>query len=157
MSPHRYMNCTMGAALLILSGCSSQKVDAVSNTAPAVRVEQAPDPNVITPDKPERFQLVTATTRPEVSELIANGSVAPDVSRTVPVNALTSGRVIEIHARLGDEVQKGQLLLTMNSSDMSSAFSDYIKFQADEEAGEDPVRASELLSRTARLPRKTSR
>ena len=42
------------------AGCSSQKVDAVSNVAPAVKVEQAPDPNLITVDKPERFPLVTA-------------------------------------------------------------------------------------------------
>ena len=48
-------------------------------------------------NNPERFQLVTATSRAEGSELIANGSVAPDVSRTVPVNALSAGRVIEIH------------------------------------------------------------
>jgi membrane fusion protein, heavy metal efflux system len=67
-----------------------------------------------------------------VSELIANGSIAPDVSRTVPVNALTSGRVVEVRARLGDDVQQGQLLLTINSSDMSQAFSDLKKFQADE-------------------------
>jgi cobalt-zinc-cadmium efflux system membrane fusion protein len=115
----------LAACLAIVSGCSSQKVDAVSNVAPAVTVEQAPDPSVITVDKPERFPLVTATTRAEVSELIANGSLAPDVSRTVPVNALSAGRVIDIHARLGDDVQRGQLLLTINSSDMSQAFSDY--------------------------------
>ncbi len=78
----------LAACLALVTGCSSQKVDAVSNIAPAVKVEQAPDPNLITPDKPERFPLVTATSRAEVSELIANGSVAPDVSRTVPVNAL---------------------------------------------------------------------
>ena len=92
MKPHRFINFAGGvglaACLAMVSGCTSQKVDAVSNNLPTVTVEQAPDPNLITVDKPERFPLVTATTRAEVSELIANGSVAPDVSRTVPVNAL---------------------------------------------------------------------
>jgi membrane fusion protein, heavy metal efflux system len=149
MKPHQFMQfavvAVVAACLVIASGCSSQKVDAVSNVAPAVTVEQAPDPNLITPDKPERFQLVTATTRAEVNEVTANGSVAPDVSRTVPVNALSSGRVIEIHARLGDDVQKGQLLLTINSSEMSQAFSDYKKFQADEALAKSQSERAQLL------------
>ncbi len=128
-----------------LAGCSSQQVDAVSNIAPAVTVEQVADPNLITVDKPERFPLATATSRAEVSELIANGSVAPDVNRTVPVNALSAGRVLEIHARLGDDVQKGQLLLTINSSDMSQAFSEYRKFQADEALAKTQSERAQLL------------
>jgi len=139
------MHFAVVLGLCTMAGCSSQKVDAVSNVTPAVTVEQAPDPNLITPDQPERFQLVTAATRPEVSELSANGSVAPDVSRTVPVNALSAGRVIEIHAQLGDDVQKGQLLLTINSSDMSQAFSDYKKFQADEALAKTQSERAQLL------------
>ena len=131
--------------LACLAGCSSQKVDAVSNVAPAVKVEQAPDPNLITVEKPERFPLATAAARAEVNELVANGSVAPDVSRTVPVNALSAGRVLEIHARLGDDVEKGQLLLTINSSDMSQAFSDYKKFQADEALAKTQSERAQLL------------
>ena len=158
MSPYRLKCFAMGvvsvACLAVLSGCSSQKVDAVSNVAPVVTVEQAPDPNQIIPDKPERFQLVTATARAEVTELIANGSVAPDVSRTVPVNALSSGRVIEIHARLGDDVQKGQLLLTINSPDMSQAFSDYKKFQAGEALAKSQRERAELLSSHGALAQK---
>ena len=145
MTPHQYMHFAVVLGLCTMAGCSSQKVDAVSNVTPAVTVEQAPDPNLITPDQPERFQLVTAATRPEVSELSANGSVAPDVSRTVPVNALSAGRVIEIHAQLGDDVQKGQLLLTINSSDMSQAFSDYKKFQADEALAKTQSERAQLL------------
>jgi membrane fusion protein, heavy metal efflux system len=145
MKRHRFVHFATIVGLAAMAGCSSQKVDAVSNVAPAVKVEQAPDPNLITPDKPERFQLVTATTRAEVSELLAKGSVAPDVSRTVPVNALSAGRVIEIHTRLGDDVQKGQLLLTINSSDMSQAFSDYKKFQADEALAKTQSERAQLL------------
>jgi cobalt-zinc-cadmium efflux system membrane fusion protein len=45
----------------------------------------------------------------------------------VPVISLASGRVVEINARIGDTVKKGQLLLKVQSSDISSAFSDYRK------------------------------
>ena len=157
MRPNRFMDfaVVLGlACLFIVSGCSSQKVDAVSNIAPAVTVEQVPDPNLIAVDKPERFPLVTATARAEVSELIANGSVAPDVSRMVPVNALSAGRVIDISARLGDDVQKGQLLLTINSADMAQAFSDYKKFQADEALAKTQAERAQLLSSHGALARK---
>ena len=60
------------------------------------------------------------------------GTVNPDVSRTVPVVSLATGRVVEIRARLGDTVKKGQLLLRVQSADMSGAFSDYRKAVADE-------------------------
>jgi cobalt-zinc-cadmium efflux system membrane fusion protein len=39
---------------------------------------------------------------------------------------------VDIHARLGDTVQKGQLLLTVRSADVSSGYSDYRKAVADE-------------------------
>jgi cobalt-zinc-cadmium efflux system membrane fusion protein len=60
------------------------------------------------------------------------GVVAPDVLRNVPVVTLASGRVVDIHARLGDTVQKGQLLLSVRSADVSSGYSDYRKAVADE-------------------------
>ena len=141
------------AAAAGLAGCG-EKVSAVSNVAPAVQVEQAPDPNLITVDKPERFQVATAATRAEVSELLANGSVTPDVSRTVPVNALTSGRVVEVRARLGDDVKQGQLLLTINSSDMSQAFSDLKKFQADEALAKTQSERADLLFSKGALAKK---
>lgn len=110
--------------------CSHEKrVEAES--APSV-VEAAPDPSVVQVDKPEQFPLVEVTTRRLADELNANGSVAPDVSRTVPVNALTGGRVLQVFARLGDDVRKGQPLLKLQSSDLSQAIADYRKFQADE-------------------------
>jgi membrane fusion protein, heavy metal efflux system len=50
----------------------------------------------------------------------------------VPVVSLASGRVVEIRARLGDTVRKGQVLMRVQSADVSSAFSDYRKAIADE-------------------------
>ena len=73
--------------------------------------------------------------RPEslqAPSLTVTGVVSPDVSRTVPVISLASGRVVEIRARLGDTVQKGQVLLRVQSPDIASAFADYRKATADE-------------------------
>jgi cobalt-zinc-cadmium efflux system membrane fusion protein len=121
----------VASSVLIWSGCAkSQTADAATN--PVVNVETAPDPNVVEVDHPEQFPLATAETRSAHDDLIVNGAVTPDVSRTVPVNALSGGRVVEIAARLGDDVQKGQLLLKIHSPDLALALSDYQKAQADE-------------------------
>ena len=57
------------------------------------------------------------------------GVVNPDISRQVPVPSLATGRIVEIDARLGDEVKKGQLLFKVRSTDVAGAYSDYRKAQ----------------------------
>jgi cobalt-zinc-cadmium efflux system membrane fusion protein len=83
-------------------------------------------------DHPDQFPLATATERPAFSEMVVTGTVTPDIARNVPVIPLASGRVVGIHARLGDTVQKGQLLLTIRSDDVMGGFDAYRKAVADE-------------------------
>ncbi len=121
--------CLLGT-LLFLTACSKeQNVRAATTT---VKVEPPQDPDVFTVDKPGEFALVPAETRRVHDDIQANGVVAADVSRTVPVTSLTGGRVLEIGARLGDVVHKGQVLLKIASNDLAGAFSDYQKAIADE-------------------------
>lgn len=56
----------------------------------------------------------------------------PDVARNVPAVSLASGRVVSIHTRLGDAVQKGQLLMTIRSDDVSGGYANYKMAAADE-------------------------
>jgi len=136
-----------GALLLCICavGCSHGGVGVVANAAPAATVESMPDRNVVSPPNPGRFDLARAVARRESDQLLVNGVVAPDVSRSYAVNALFSGRVVEVKARLGDDVQKGQLLLTMTSPDMSQAFADYQKFQSDAALAKNQLDRTELL------------
>ncbi|HKM91564.1 MAG TPA: efflux RND transporter periplasmic adaptor subunit [Candidatus Acidoferrales bacterium] len=83
-------------------------------------------------DHPEQFSLATVAAYSSRPQLVVTGVVAPDVSRNVPVITMASGRVVDIRARLGDTVRKGQLLLRVRSSDVSGAYSDYRKAVADE-------------------------
>jgi membrane fusion protein, heavy metal efflux system len=103
------------------------------------------DPNVIEMDHPERFPLAEVASRIIVDEIHVNGVVTPDVSRSVAVLSLSGGRVIDIKARLGDDVQKGQLLLRIHSPDLAAAFSDYQKAQADELLARKQLERSEAL------------
>jgi cobalt-zinc-cadmium efflux system membrane fusion protein len=116
---------------LMLSGCNG-RVDAAAEAPPPANVVSDVDLSLFTVDHPEQFPLAAASAHPTASELVVTGTVTPDISRNVPVVSLASGRVMAIHARLGDTVQKGQLLLTIRSDDVAGGFSDYRKAVADE-------------------------
>ena len=120
------------AATAVLSGCKTASVDAQAQAPPAPNVVLAPDAALFSVDHPEQFPLAAATQHPTTSELVVTGTVTPDVSRNIPVVSLASGRVVGIHARLGDTVQKGQLLLTVRSDDVSGGYSNYRMAVADE-------------------------
>jgi cobalt-zinc-cadmium efflux system membrane fusion protein len=119
-------------ALIVLSGCKTASVDAQAQAPPAPNVVLAPDAALFSVDHPEQFPLAAATQHPTTSELVVTGTVTPDVARNIPVVSLASGRVVGIHARLGDTVQKGQLLLTIRSDDVSGGYSNYRMAVADE-------------------------
>ena len=116
---------------------------------PAV-VDRDGDAGTVRVDHPEQFPLATATSRDAAPELSVTGVVSPDVSRAVPVISLTSGRVVDVRARLGDQVQKGQLLLRIHSADASAAFSDYRKAVVDRVLAQSQLdRATALFERGA--------
>jgi membrane fusion protein, heavy metal efflux system len=115
-----------------VSGCSSGKANPAAEAPPPAQVIHAQEANIFQVDHPDQFPLVTAIEHDAAPQLSVNGTVVPDVSRTVPVISLASGRVVDIRARLGDTVKKGQVLLRVQSDDVSGAFSDYRKAVADE-------------------------
>jgi len=120
------------ATSLVSGGCGNNRRDPASEAPPSAKVEHDQDGSVIQVDHLEQFPLTTAAEHNSRAELVVTGVVAPDVSRNVPVITLASGRVVDIHARLGDTVKKGQLLLRVRSSDVSGSYSDYRKAVADE-------------------------
>jgi cobalt-zinc-cadmium efflux system membrane fusion protein len=121
-------------AMLILAGCGGKAAtgDPAAGAPPPAQVEEEHNGDVFKVDHPEQFPLVVAGKRISTPELNATGTVNPDVSRNVPVISIASGRIIELHARLGDTVTKGQLLMKVQSADISQAFSDYRQAVADE-------------------------
>lgn len=134
---------TVGGLLLL--GCSQGKAD--QNAGGAVKAEVVPDmdANNFTVEHPERFPLATASEYKATPEMNVTGAVTPDISRTVPVISLATGRVVEIRARLGDTVKKGQLLLRVQSSDIAGAYSDYRKAVNDERLARVQLERGQLL------------
>jgi cobalt-zinc-cadmium efflux system membrane fusion protein len=131
--------------LLFAAGCGKQKLGTNEGAPPPLKVERVEDRNLFRIEHPERFPLTKAVEHVATSELRATGTVNPDISRTVPVISIATGRVLEIKARLGDVVEKGQLLLRVQSADIAGAFSDYQKAVADEKLSRTQLERAQLL------------
>jgi cobalt-zinc-cadmium efflux system membrane fusion protein len=140
----------VAAAVLALRCGGHGSADPASVAPPPAQIDHEGDGRLVHVDHPEQFPLVAATRHDALPALSVTGAVSPDVSRTVPVVSLSSGRVIDLRARLGDQVRKGQLLLRIQSADLSSAFSDYRKARADEALARSQLdRATALFERGA--------
>jgi cobalt-zinc-cadmium efflux system membrane fusion protein len=146
MRPRGFLTLLLCSMLgFVATGCGDDEKDRDAGAPPPLKVEQASDPNVFQVDHPDRFPLVAAVEHVAAPQLRATGTVTPDISRNVPVISVATGRVVEIAARLGDTVKKGQLLLRVQSADVSSAFSDYQKAVADEQLTRTQLERAQLL------------
>jgi len=128
-----------------LAGCNGKPSDPKSEAPPAAAVEADTDANLVHVDHPDQFNLVTATSYAATATLQVTGTVNPDISRTIPVISIASGRVLEIHARIGDYVKKGQLLMEVQSTDVSGAVSSYFKAVNDERLAQVQLDRAKIL------------
>jgi membrane fusion protein, heavy metal efflux system len=130
---------------LWLLGCGEKKPDPKAEAPPSAKVEPDLDANNFKVDHPEQFPLVSAIEYKAAPALNVTGVVQPDIARAVPVVSLAAGRVVEVKARLGDQVQKGQLLLRVQSNDVSGAFQIYRKAVNDELLARIQLERAQLL------------
>ena len=150
MKDHAYAISTLAlvaclAAFLSSSCTSGEKADPAAEAPPPAQVEHEQGAGAFSVHHPEQFPLATAGMHEAVPELNVTGIVSPDVSRNVPVVSLASGRVVDIHACLGDTVSKGELLMRVQSQDVSQAFSDHWQAVADETLARMQLNRSKLL------------
>ncbi len=149
MNIRRFVHCVMLAAcaflLAALAGCNAGKADPKAEAPPPAKVESDLDANNFTVDHPEQFPLVTAVEHKSAPTLNVTGAVQPDIARAVPVISLAAGRVVEIKARLGDVVKKGQLLLRVQSNDVSGAYQTYLKAVNDERLARTQLQRAQIL------------
>lgn len=139
-----YAALIVGMGLLI-AGCGDSKGDPKAEAPPPPVVEHAEESNLFQVDHPEQFPLTRAVEHLSATQLTVTGTVNPDISRNVPVISIATGRVVEVNARLGDTVKKGQVLLRVQSADVSAAFSDYRKAVADEKLARVQYERARLL------------
>jgi cobalt-zinc-cadmium efflux system membrane fusion protein len=147
---HRCFKFLAGAAVFLalasfLTGCNEGKPDPKAEAPPAATVVPDLDANNFKVDHPDQFPMVTAIEHKAAPALNVTGVVQPDINRAVPVISLAAGRVVEIKARLGDTVTKGQLLLRVRSNDVSGAYQTYLKAENDERLARVQLQRAQIL------------
>jgi membrane fusion protein, heavy metal efflux system len=137
---------------LSLAGCNDKPSDPKSEAPPPAVVQVDADSNLVRVDHPDQFNLVAATDYAAASSIQVTGTVNPDISRTIPVISIASGRVVEVHARIGDYVKKGQLLMDVQSTDVSGAFGSYLKAVNDERLAKVQLDRAKILNDKGAIP-----
>jgi membrane fusion protein, heavy metal efflux system len=134
------------AALLAMLAVLSLS-PACSKDMPAATTKQTVtlDPDVFQTDHPELFKTAQAQQHSLPTQITANGTVSPDITRTIHVTSLGSGRVVDLKVKLGDHVEKGQTLLIISSPDLAAAMSEYQKALADEVLSRKALDRAKLL------------
>jgi cobalt-zinc-cadmium efflux system membrane fusion protein len=131
--------------VLLTSGCEKKATDPAAEAPPPTSVEHEQGVNVVHVDHSERFPLIAAVAHEATTTLNVTGTVNPDVSREIPVVSIASGRVVAVHVRLGDYVRKGQLIMEVQSTDISGAYDQYLKAVNDEHLANTQLERAKIL------------
>jgi len=142
---------------LLMAGCERKvaaQESALASVGPVPTTVVADmDANNFKVEHPEQFPLATAGEYIAAPELNVTGVVNPDVSRQVPVPSLATGRIVEIDARLGDEVKKGQLLFKVRSNDVATAYAAYRQAIKNEELTKLQLNRANILFEHGAIPK----
>lgn len=107
--------------LFLLAGCGAKEK--------AEQVKEVADPNVVElgPELQKQVQLIKVGDA-EIRELLRiPGSIQVDEQRMAKIGAPVTGRITEISAVLGQLVKQGQVLATVNSTELAQNQLAYIK------------------------------
>lgn len=133
------MKRLLPASILVLStwlaaGCGSRSAETQKGAAPEAAASAASD-EIVLPEgslKLREIRVEAVANRHERwDELEAPGKVETDPNRVSHVLTPVPGRVQEVLVRLGDTVQAGQALVTVESPEVAAAAAAYRQAQAE--------------------------
>jgi len=114
--------CLLIAASAPLAACGAKaQTDPAAGAPPPAQVEKETNLDVFRVEHPDQFPLATATDHTCAPDLNVTGAVNVDVSRAIPVISIASGRIVEIHARVGDTVTKTRCIAMRSRSTRAMA------------------------------------
>ncbi len=127
-------------AVSALTGCNKAEqmqtaaTDAAKPDAKAT-TQPAKDPNVLTLSdesiKLAKLEFSEAVEKEIVAPLEATGRVTINEDATARVGSLFSGRILDVNAKVGDHVRKGQPLAKMHTHEVHEAEAEWFKAQAE--------------------------
>lgn len=131
-SPARRLPWPLQLGLLALICAAVGLAAFLGKARSAAEGGSAPGSNVAGPPfRPSAAQLATFTIRPVEErrfqvEYVTEGKIGVDEDRTTPIFSQYSGRVLRLVARQGEIVAAGQVLFTIEASDMVQAQNDLL-------------------------------
>lgn len=125
--PHSLIIAAGALSAIAMTSCVPEAASEPPSTVEII----APDPDVLHIPPDQDVELATVEAVEGVDRVRFNGVVAPDIGRSVQVGSLATGRVLEVHVRLGQQVRKGELLLTAQSPELASVLAEAHKADAD--------------------------
>jgi membrane fusion protein, heavy metal efflux system len=118
----RYLNqALLIGALLMMTACKEAEQVVSEN------VEADPDVVVLTPALEKVISLYTLEMTETRENMRVPGTIKLDEQRVARIGASVTGRLKEIDAALGDDVKSGQVLATLNSTELAQNQLAYVK------------------------------
>lgn len=125
--------CLLGILAFTSLQCQPAAVEVAepAHSGPAVTTAK----DAVSLSEPDR-QLIGLEVQPVSAQecrstLKAMGKLLPPQTKTAIVGYAFSGRVFEVHVKIGDWVEKGQPLVTLESQEVGTAKCDFFKAVAD--------------------------
>lgn len=148
MMRRRHLTCLTLIPLVLLAACGRPEEPSASNAAtPASKPAQgAPK------DLRSRIETQVVTPSHVKPVLSLAGKIAYGEDRYSKISSPLQGRVIEVRTKLGDRVKAGDVLLVIDSPDITAAYSDFVKEASDLEYATRAYELAKDLYETKALP-----
>ncbi len=124
---------------LLLSGCKGKE------TPPAAAAVVDPSLVTVQADFLQRLKIIPVGEGEVTETLRVPARIEVDEQRVARIGAAVTGRVTQIHAALGQPVQRGEQLATLHSTELSSAQLAYLKALSQAELQRRAVDRAKLL------------
>ena len=135
--------------VLLLSACGRTEEPSQSSAAAPI-VQKAPS----RPAAERRVETSVVAYSSVKAGLTLAGKVAYGEDRYSKISSPLQGRVVEVRAHLGDHVKAGDVLLVIDSPDISAAYSDFVKEASQLEYATRAYGLAKDLYETRALPQK---
>jgi len=145
-----FLTLTSTLTFLSLSACDRSEEPASSNAA-TPKAQSAPTPST---DIQKRIDTMEVEYSSVKAALPLAARVTYGEDRFSRISSPLQGRVVEVRAKLGDRVKAGDILLVIDSPDISAAYSEFVKEASELEYATRAYELAKDLYENKALPQK---
>ncbi len=138
------------SVIVLLSACDRTEQPPSSNAA-TPKVQSAPS---VATDIQSRVDTMVVEYSAVKAALTLAGRVTYGEDRFSKISSPLQGRVVEVRAKLGDRVKAGDILLVIDSPDISAAYSEFVKEASELEYATRAYELAKDLYENKALPQK---